>query len=99
MKGAIASVEIYAHREGAAVRRLTLVVSEPRTTPDPARWICRVALADLHRPEEIVGTDSVEALCRAVERGRRWIEDLRSDGFVLTRDRAGSIPYVRPDPD
>ena len=94
MKGAIASVEIFAHRANEPVTRLSLVVSSPVAIPDAGGFACRVALANLHRAEEIHGRDSVEVLTLALERGRQWLVDLRGKGFVLYRDRAGNEPYL-----
>ncbi len=91
MKGAIASVEVFARREGDPVRRLTLVVGTP--TRSDEGWLCRVALADRHPPESLSGADSVEVLGLALARGRRWLALLRAEGFSLSRDRAGQIPY------
>jgi hypothetical protein len=93
VKGAIASVEIFAHRGQEPVQRLSLVVGAPTTASDEDGWKCRVALANLKRSEEIVGTDSVEALAGALARSREWLGALRAEGFVLSRDRAGIEPY------
>ena len=52
MKGAIASVEIFVAEAGATEgqrRRLTLTVTAPERADDGEGWVCRVALADLHR--------------------------------------------------
>ena len=94
MKGAIASVEIFAHRENQPVQRLTLVIGEPRPDEEGSGWTCRVALADLHRPESLTGTDSVDALAQALARGRSWLAALEIDGFGLFRDRLGERPYL-----
>jgi hypothetical protein len=94
MKGAIASVEIYVHRENQPVQRLTLVIGEPRPAGEGPGWTCRVALADLHRPESLTGTDSVDALAQALARGRSWLAALEIDGFGLFRDRLGKRPYL-----
>jgi hypothetical protein len=93
VKGAIASVEIFAHRKDRGVRRLTLVIEQPRRGEDAAVWRCRVALADLRRPVEIVGPDAVDVLTQALGRGRSWLKILQEDGFALYRDRAGKHPY------
>ena len=104
MKGAIASVEIFAWArdkaegakgdDGAArARRLTLVIGTPLRNPDASGWTCRVALADLKRPVERVGIDSVDALSAALAQGEAWLDELRDEGVVLTRDRAGKEPY------
>ena len=93
MKGAIASVEIYAHREDQPVQRLTLVIGEPRRADEGSGWICRVALADLHRSESLAGTDSVDVLAQALVLGRSWLAALQADGFRLCRDRGGERPY------
>lgn len=94
MKNAIASVEIYVHEPGETVRRLTLVIDQPRRA-DPAEegWICRVALANLHRPREIAGPDSVSALASALGQAGRWLVELEEQGMRLTRDRAGEIGH------
>jgi len=112
MKGAIASVEIYAFEaeapdrasgRGAAdgatravPRRLSLVIGVPERAPGGELWHCRVALADLHRPQTCEGRDSVEALFLAVERARTWLAALDADGFALFRDRAGASPLRFP---
>lgn len=92
MKGAIASVEIYAFGEEATPRRLTLTIAAPTrcgADSEPPVWECRVVLADLHRPEAIVGRDSVEALSGGLALANRWVSELRARGLRLTRDRAG----------
>jgi hypothetical protein len=94
VKDAIASVEIFAHRGDEPVQRLSLVVGAPASVSAAGRtWICRVALANLHRAEEIAGHDSVEALTLALARGRDWLLALQASGFVLCRDRDGREPY------
>lgn len=106
MKGAIASVEIYAHRteEGAgsdegdagelrSAQRLTFVVSTPERRDDGVTWACRVALADLHRAEWVEGPDSVAVLSAALARGRVWLEQLERTGLAFYRDREGRSPY------
>ena len=62
------------------------------TDPEPG-WRCRVALADLHRPRDIVGRDSIEALDQALACARGWLDRLRGEGFLLYRDREGREPY------
>ena len=92
MKGAIASVEIYAFGSDPSPRRLTLTIAAPTRTGsvgEPSAWECRVVLADLHRPEAVHGEDSVEALERGLALARRWVADLRAQGLRLARDRAG----------
>ena len=96
MKGAIATVEIYAARGDARVDRLSLVVGTPERTASGDGWQCRVALANRVRPETVVGRDSFEALCVALDRARVWLAELRREGHTLTRDRAGTIPYELP---
>lgn len=93
MKGAIASVEIYARREDQPIQRWTLVVTEPSFQPSQNQWACRVALADRHRPEVVAGRDSIEALDRALVRGRQWLRELHAEGFLLYRDRGAREPY------
>jgi len=78
----------------AAPRRLSLVIGMPVRGSDGGGWQCRVALADLHRPVTFEGRDSVEALARAIERGRTWLTALEAEGFALYRDRAGAEPFV-----
>lgn len=96
MKGAVATVEIFAVVAGQAPRRLSLVLGAPERVPGSEAWSCRVALADLHRPELAEGRDSVEALLRAVERARTWIEALRAEGHDLYRDRGANEPFFLP---
>ena len=78
MKGAIASVEIFLFEAAAPdaalrspmlrgkPRRLSLVIGTPERSPAGEAWQCRVALADLHRPQTCEGRDSIEALFLAV---------------------------------
>lgn len=94
MRDAIASVEIFAHRGDEPVQRLSLVIGAPAANREAGTWTCRVALANLHRSEELVGRDSVEALTLALARGREWLLALETGGFVLYRDRAGSEPFL-----
>lgn len=101
MKGAIASVELFAwarraaeKADAAGPRRLTLVVGAPVCSPGDSGWTCRVALADLRRPVEVAAADSVAALSAALARGEAWLDELRDEGIVFTRDRAGHEPYV-----
>lgn len=99
MKNAVASVEIYAHRpladgEAPEVRRLSLVIGAPERAPDGSGWSCRVALADIERPQTCLGPDSFSALQRALAQGRRWVMGLEEQGWTLWRDRAGSLPLV-----
>lgn len=93
MKDAIASVEIFVQRGDEPMQRLSLVVSAPASDRDTGKWVCRVALANLHRAEELAGHDSVEALNLALARGREWLLALENSGFLLYRDRAGRDPY------
>jgi hypothetical protein len=102
MRGAIASVEIFAQRGEEPVQRLSLVVGEPTAPANPgasadtgqAEWTCRVALANRHRAEQVYGLDSVAALSEALGRARKWILALQAEGFTLCRDRQMSRPYV-----
>ena len=94
MRDAIASVEIFAHRGDEPVQRLSLVLGAPAADREAGTWTCRVALANLHRAEGLAGHDSVEALSLALARGREWLAALEADGFVLYRDRAGSVPFL-----
>ncbi len=96
VKGAIATVEIFASRAEDSPERLTLVVTAPERDPSGDGWQCRVALANRHRPETICGEDSMEALSRALLRAAAWVAGLRAEARVLTRDRAGRIPFVFP---
>lgn len=93
MRGAIASVNVYVHRPGEAVRRLTLTITAPESAPGETEWACRVVLADLHRPEVFTAPDSVSALGAAMARGREWLDALRADGASIFRDRAGTEPF------
>jgi hypothetical protein len=61
-------------------------------------WACRLALADLHRPQSIEGPDSVAVLASALARARGWLAELEASGFTLARDRAGEEPF-RLDPE
>jgi hypothetical protein len=47
----------------------------------------------LHRPESVVGRDSIEALSLALAQARVWISELCTQGWTLTRDRAGERPF------
>lgn len=79
-------------------RRLTLVITQPERVGSASgseeAWSCRVALADLHRPETVSAPDSILALARALDRARGWLADLEARGHVLARDRSGSPPFV-----
>ena len=98
MRGAIASVEIYALPPGEAApraRRLTLTITAPERDRDAmVGWTCRVALADLHPPETIRAENSVAALAGALARARVWIDAIRAQGSLLTRDRAGESAFL-----
>ncbi len=93
MKGAIATVEFFASNGEEKPDRLNLVIDAPTRCPSGEGWQCRVALANLHAAETIVGRDSVEVLSLALNRARSWISDLRTQGRVLTRDLAGENPF------
>ena len=93
MRGAIASVEIYAFEGGASPRRLSLTIAAPERCPGGEGWQCRVALANFHRPATVTAQDSVAALALAIERARGWVADLRAQGLVLARDRAGQSAF------
>jgi hypothetical protein len=93
VKGAIASVEIFVGREGEQTRRLSLTITQPERAEGGEGWCCRVALANLHRPCTVSGQDSVEVLAAALARSRGWLSGLIAEGFVLTRDRAGRVPF------
>jgi hypothetical protein len=72
---------------------MTLVLSSPERMEQSDRWVCRVALADVHRPVMVDAPDSVLALSRALERARGWLLDLESRGLTLARDRHGKQPF------
>ena len=92
MKGAIASLEVFvAEGAGAERRRLTLTISAPEPAADGDGWICRVVLADLHRPRVCAAPDSVSALAAAVGQARDWLAELSAQGATLFRDRVGEI--------
>ena len=96
MKGAIASVEIYAIEGGLdsdGTRRLTLTITAPERATDREGWQCSVALADLHRPEVVSGVDSVSALSKAIARAKLWLSELRAQGMALARDRTGDSVF------
>lgn len=93
MKGAIASVEIFARDPSGTARRLTLTITAPERGDDGA-WSCRVALADLHRPQTVHASDSVTALAGAFAHARRWLDALCADGNTLHRDREGERSFV-----
>ena len=100
MKEAIATVEVFAHRASRDagstpdVRRWTLVVGAPSRSAEGSGWACRVALADVRRPEAVFATDSVSALARGISHGRAWLEELECEGWALFRDRAGTLPLI-----
>ena len=99
MQGAIATVDFFVSDSSNAAKRLSLVIAAPHREPtDDAddAWFCRIALADLHPAETVVGRDSVEALALAMAQARRWIAALRDEGAVLTRDRDGEITFDLP---
>jgi hypothetical protein len=96
MKGAMAAVDLFVIGDGAEARRLSLAIAMPERSADGQGWSCRVVLADLHRVETVVGRDSFEALGLAFARARAWVDALRSEGRVLTRDRSGRVPFEFP---
>lgn len=89
MKGAIATVDFFASNSTGRSDRLSLVIDAPQRSSSGDGWQCRVALANLHPPKTLVARDSVEVLSLALDQARLWISDLRAEGRVLTRDRAG----------
>ena len=96
MRGAIASVELFAAEPGRDQEgrtRLTLTVTAPERSSDEGSWVCRVALANLHRPEEVVGTDSVTALAAALDQARAWLAELAAQGTTLFRARTGEARF------
>ena len=93
MKGAIANVEIYVFERPGQPRRLSLTIAAPERSSSGSGWECRVALADLHRPEVLAGEDSFQALSRALDQAKGWIADLRRQGLEMTRDRAGERSF------
>lgn len=95
MKGAIASVELFAAEsggEGTGRTRLTLTVTAPERCADGG-WVCRVALANLHRPTEVGGPDSLTALAAAIDRARTWLAELAAEGTTLFRGRTGESRF------
>lgn len=78
--------------EGA--RRLTLVISKPERDREGRQWLCRLALADLHRPTTISAPDSILVLARALAQARGWLAELESSGLALWRDREGTVPFA-----
>jgi hypothetical protein len=93
VRGAIATVDFYASNADEALVRLSLVIDSPQRCSSGEGWQCRVALADLYRPKTVVGRDSIEALSLALAEAHAWISELRTQGRVLTRDRAGKNPF------
>ena len=99
MKGAIASVELFVHREGEDTdpRRLTLTLSAPERVRDKGEatpdWVCRIVLADLHPPESVKAADSLTALAGALGLGGRGLTALREKGLRITRDRNGKVDF------
>ncbi len=93
MKGAIATVELFASDGEAPPRRLSLVVAAPERCSSGEGWECRVALADLYPAQIVVGLDSLDALARALGQARAWLAELAGRGQTLTRDRAGETPF------
>jgi hypothetical protein len=96
VKGAIATVDFFVETGEKKIDRLSLVVGSPERNPSGEGWQCRVALADRMRPETVIGRDSFEALSLALTRARSWIGELQAEGRVLTRDRAGKVPFELP---
>lgn len=93
MKDAIATVDFFASNPDQTLDRLSLVIDAPRRCRPGEGWQCRVALADLHPPETVVGRDSVEVLSLALAQARFWISDLHRQGRILTRDRMGEHAF------
>ena len=75
-------------------RRLTLVISKPVRDREGRGWVCRLALADLHRPVTISAADSIVVLARALAQARGWLAELEASGLALWRDREGTVPFV-----
>jgi len=97
VRGAIATVDFFfASNTDEQSVRLSLVIDSPERCSSGEGWQCRVALADLYRPETVVGQDSIEALSLALAQARVWISELRTQGRALTRDRAGEHPFELP---
>ncbi len=95
MKGAIASVELFADAGSAegSRTRLTLTISAPERAVDRETWVCRIALANLHRPTEVAGVDSVTALAAALAQARAWLAELAAQGTTLFRARSGEARF------
>ena len=97
MTGAIASVEVFVSEDGGSAgprRRLTLTLSAPERGSEDGLWICRVALANLHRPMEVRGADSVTALAAALDQARAWLAALDAQGTALFRERTGETRFA-----
>ena len=100
MKGAMASVEIFVFAAKAlaaptagsdpngqaASRRLSLVIGTPERAPAGDPWHCRVALADLHRPETLQAATASRPSCSRSSRpgpgSRSWRP--RAAGWPVT---------------
>lgn len=93
MKGAIASVEIFAFETPSRPRRLTLTITAPERAESASGWLCRVSLADLRRPRTVTAPDSVTALAGALAVARGWLGELTAQGVALTRDRTGETVF------
>jgi hypothetical protein len=95
VKGAIASVELFADAGSAegSRTRLTLTISAPERAVDRETWVCRIALANLHRPTEVAGVDSVTALAAALAQARAWLAELAAQGTTLFRARSGEARF------
>lgn len=96
MKRAIASVELFAAEQDRSPEdrtRLTLTITAPERSDGGGGWVCRVALANRHRPTEVVGADSVTALAAGLEQARAWLGELAAEGKTLFRARTGESRF------
>ena len=88
----IAEVAFQVTDAGAPARECGVRVYKPERA-DGAEWVCLVELHGLEsHPIEVRGSDSYEALTRALEFVRQHLEDCRArGGRVQPADSAGGV--------
>jgi hypothetical protein len=89
MRTTIASTEFYGVTPDGDRKRLTIAVGRPVRRARGDGWQCKVAIADVLQPTAIGGSDSFDALARAVGRVRLHLAGLQEEGWAFTLDGAG----------
>lgn len=81
MKDAIASSEVFVEEPGRERRGLVIAIGRPQRDEEAGDWVCRVKLTAGRVDARLRGTDSLEALGRALGFGRDALERLRTSGW------------------